>query len=136
MQQVLERAQKQRPAPTSLRRLTGRRVGLGPDILSAPSRVEGLIADLAKARNVIEQVRPALESLANVLAFSSRDWGQARDLAWLWGIVHGWDDEHDEDSAMPEMARVHGWDEVEVARLRRLHAAYEAILADAEGSGQ
>lgn len=90
-------------------------------------------ADLAKARNVIEQVRPALESIANVLAFSARDWGQARDLAWLWGIVHGWDDEdHEEDSAMPEQARAHGWDDAEVARLRRLHDAFARILDEAE----
>ncbi|UZF57686.1 hypothetical protein LH935_06790 [Gordonia polyisoprenivorans] len=110
------------------------RAWLESDLLAERDRA---LADLAKARNVIEQVRPALESLANVLAFSSRDWGQARDLAWLWGIVHGWDDEdHEEDSAMPEQARTHGWDEVEVARLRGLHAAYEYILADAEGSGQ
>lgn len=108
----------------------------GPRILSLIREVDRLRAadvDLAKARNVIEQVRPALESIANVLAFSARDWGQARDLAWLWGIVHGWDDEdHEEDSAMPEQARVHGWDDAEVARLRRLHGALARILDEAE----
>lgn len=94
---------------------------------------ENVVTDLATARNVIEQVRPALESIANLLAFSSRDWGQARDLAWLWGIVHGWDDEdHEEDSAMPEQARAHGWDDAEVARLRRLHDAFARILDEAE----
>lgn len=67
------------------------------------------------------------EALRDLLAFSSRDWGAVKGDAWLWGIVFGWDnedDEPDEESAMPELAKQHGWDEADVARLRRLHANF------------
>lgn len=74
----------------------------------------------------------AHEALRQAIAFSSADWGQARDLAWIYGIVLGWDcdpeDLEDEGAvnAMDEMAIRHGWDVENVARLRRLHAAFNA----------
>lgn len=72
-------------------------------------------------------VQPAIVSLRDVLAFSGRDWGNGRDLAWLWGIIHGWDDDSPEYSAMDEQARTHGWDDSEVARLRHLHGLFRQI---------
>lgn len=73
------------------------------------------------------------ESLRNLLAFSSRDWGATREDAWIYGIVFGWDTEPEDlwgdeqsDEAMREMAEQHGWDDGEVARLRLLHAQFEA----------
>lgn len=82
------------------------------------------------AHHIAEQT-PAespLESLSDTIAFSSADWGAARDLAWIYGIVLGWDDEDDPDeSAMPEIAQRYGWTTAGVARLRRLHAEYERL---------
>lgn len=59
------------------------------------------------------------KSLRWVLAFAVRDWSQNRRDAWLWGIIHGWDDE-----AMAEMASQHDWTPEACARLRRLHAKF------------
>lgn len=70
-----------------------------------------------------------LKALGTTLAFSVDDWGASRAMSWVWGIVLGWDDE-DDDGAMVEQARRHGWSDETVARLRRLHDAFKAI-ADA-----
>lgn len=67
------------------------------------------------------------ESLTDAIAFSSADWGQSQDLAWVYGIVLGWDaDDPDEpeDGAMAELAARFSWDGKKIARLRRLHAAF------------
>ena len=61
------------------------------------------------------------ESLEAAMAFTPHDWTQHHRLAWIWGIVLGWDD------AMPEMASKHRWDAETVARLERLHAEFKAI---------
>jgi hypothetical protein len=64
-------------------------------------------------------------ALHNALAFSSNDWGSARDFAWIYGIVCGWDDDDpEEESTMPMMAAKFGWTEDQVARLRALHAEF------------
>lgn len=60
-------------------------------------------------------------SLGDTLAFSVDDWGHTRAMAWVWGIILGWDDE-----AMAELAALFGWDEDTTARLNRLHTAFEA----------
>lgn len=76
-----------------------------------------------------------LESLHSALVTSSQDWGEARDFAWIYGVVVGWDpdpgDQPDADEAfaMADLAQRHGWTPAEVARLRRLHAQYEALRA-------
>lgn len=59
------------------------------------------------------------ESLRTTLAFSVDDWGATRAMAWVWGIVNGWDAD-----AMAQLAAQHGWDESTTARLDRLHAAF------------
>ena len=73
-----------------------------------------------------------LRSLIDTIAFSSADWGAARDLAWIYGIVLGWDnDEGDDDpetaDAMSEIAAKFGWSDEQVARLRRLHLRFVDI---------
>lgn len=70
----------------------------------------------------------ALDSASTVLALSSRDWSTSYDLAWLYGIFCGWDDDPtggdvDQLDAMSEVAVRHGWSADDVERLRRLHAA-------------
>lgn len=57
----------------------------------------------------------AKDSVASCMAFSSRDWSIDRRDAWMWGIVHGWDDE-----SMTEIAALHNWRCDDVDRLRRL----------------
>lgn len=76
------------------------------------------------------------QALRDLLSFSSRDWAQVKGDAWLWGIVFGWDGEDDdgEGSAMDEVAARHGWDEHDVARLRRLHENF-GLLELAAGPG-
>ena len=70
-------------------------------------------------------------AISDLLAFNSRDWSLDKADAWLWGIVFGWDDETDPaESAMPDVARRHGWDEHDVARLRRLHARWVEMTRD------
>lgn len=75
-----------------------------------------------------------LVSLHNTIVFSSNDWGSARDFAWLWGIVVGWDrsddepDEYEADAAMNELAAKFNWSVADVARLRHLHAQYAELM--------
>lgn len=90
--------------------------------------VRRVVAERDAALSTLQQVREPLRSLADVLAFSARDWGQARDLAWLWGILHGWDDDDPDLDAMSEQALLQGWDDHEVARLRSLHGIVARIL--------
>jgi len=77
------------------------------------------------------QMPDVINSMQNVMATSHRDWGMNREDAWLYGIVLGWDfdEEPDEESAMPQLAAQHGWDDETVARLRSLHAAFTSAEA-------
>lgn len=73
----------------------------------------------------------ALESLRDAIAFSSADWGEYRDLAWIYGIVLGWDDEDDPDGeTMRELAERFGWTAGGIARLRRLHAEFVRLAPE------
>lgn len=65
-----------------------------------------------------------IKALGDCLAFNSRDWAGNKADAWIYGIVLGWDDDHPETDAMAEVAAEVGWDEYDVARLRRLHARW------------
>lgn len=68
-----------------------------------------------------------LESLKSTLAFAVDDWGDSRAKAWVYGIVLGWGSDDDDPDAHAELAAKFGWDDAAVARLRRLHAAFEAL---------
>lgn len=70
-----------------------------------------------------------LRALNDLLAFSSRDWGEERDTAWLWGIICGWDGDEGDESAMPEVAAAFGWTDEQVEQLRALHHSFEALKA-------
>lgn len=67
-------------------------------------------------------------SLVNTVVFSSADWGAARDLAWVYGIVVGWEDE-DDPTALDELAPGLGWSAEKVERLRRLRTAFVAAAS-------
>lgn len=62
------------------------------------------------------------KSLGDTLAFSVDDWAATRAMAWVWGIIEGWDDE-----AMAELAQEFSWDEVTTARLNRLHERFDKL---------
>ena len=83
-------------------------------------------AKVERQAETLRQVREVMFSLVNTLVFAARDWSTGRDLAWLWGVLCGWGD------AMDEQARICGWDEQQVARLRAFHATITRIL-DANG---
>ena len=63
------------------------------------------------------------ESLRDTLAFSVDDWASTRAMAWVWGIIDGWDED-----AMADLAEQYGWDAATVARLNRLHTAFDRLL--------
>lgn len=62
-----------------------------------------------------------IEALKTTLAFSVDDWGATRAMAWVWGIVLGWDDE-----SLSELAERHRWSDGAVARLHLLHEKFDA----------
>jgi hypothetical protein len=75
-----------------------------------------------------------LQALRDAIVFSSADWGAARDFAWIYGIVVGWDSDEDDDpdeveDTMLELAAVHGWTAEKVERLRALHGAFVELAA-------
>lgn len=89
----------------------------------------------AAARAVVRAAPPAVgttnpfESLERTLAFSSQDWSAARDFAWLYGIVLGWDGDDPDESTMTTLAAKHEWSDQQVARLRALHQDFKAASA-------
>jgi hypothetical protein len=62
-----------------------------------------------------------LGSLHHAMTFSSMDWGQSKDTAWIYGIAVGWD-----GPAMKELAERHGWSAQKVAKLRKLRRYYRS----------
>jgi hypothetical protein len=71
-----------------------------------------------------------LEALEDTLAFSADDWSASRAMAWVYGIVCGWDDDietPEEGDAMGELAGKFGWSADTVERLRELHRRFEAL---------
>lgn len=72
------------------------------------------------------------KALVDTMAFSSNDWGSARDFAWLYGIVCGWADEDDDSHS--DIAAKFGWSNEQVARLRKLHEEFKAAAASYEAT--
>jgi hypothetical protein len=71
------------------------------------------------------------EALRDVLAFSADDWGQTRAMAWVYGIILGWDPDPDDpeygdNDAMAELAAKFDWEPEQVDRLRELHRRFDA----------
>lgn len=67
------------------------------------------------------QTEDPREALRRAMSFAVDDWGSSRAMAWVWGIVNGW-----EDDAMAELAAEYSWDAETIARVRRLHRAFDA----------
>lgn len=60
-------------------------------------------------------------SLANVCAFSARDWARDREDAWIYGIVMGWSE------ALDEVGEQHGWTPEARTRLADLHRQFAEL---------
>lgn len=65
-----------------------------------------------------EIIKP-LDSLECTLAFDSRDWGQNKKDAWIWGIVCGWENEDPLCDAVDEICEKHGFDKKRLKQLRK-----------------
>jgi len=65
-----------------------------------------------------------IDSLKSTLAFAVDDWSRTRAMAWVWGIVHGWEGE-----SLEECKAEFRWTDEACARLGRLHDAFEALEA-------
>ncbi|HEY9211078.1 MAG TPA: hypothetical protein VIO56_06670 [Methylotenera sp.] len=64
-------------------------------------------------------------SLKSAIAFSSIDWSSTKHLAWIYGIVVGW-----EGDSLNELINVHNWDENTISRLNKLHAEFNMLDVD------
>jgi len=84
------------------------------------------------------QLADALEAVQRAIATDSRDWGQARGDAWLWGVLVGWDCEESHDHEMSsdcegamldEVATQHGWTAAQRSRIKELRRAIREAAA-------
>lgn len=74
-------------------------------------------------------------SLADTIAFDSRDWSLDRKDAWIYGIVCGWSDYDDpEESAMTDVAAKHGRCDATVDVLKQLHCRFNEVFPQLKAS--
>ena len=62
--------------------------------------------------------RDVFQAMENIVGFWSGDWSADKRLAWMFGIIAGW------DGALQEVADLHGWDSETQARLCRHRREY------------
>lgn len=65
----------------------------------------------------------SLNSLASVMAFSSRDWSQDRESVWLYGIMVGWDNDSHE-----EIKKKYRFTDFQINLMDTLHADFVARM--------
>lgn len=111
-----------------------------PAVLPSDARVcapgEANIDGTVRPADDLDALRDTLDAIHLAVTISSRDWSIHHRDAWLYGVVAGWDDEHPDDDAMPEVAERHGWDAEMVATIRFHHAAFTAArLAEGPSDG-
>jgi hypothetical protein len=73
-----------------------------------------------------------LKALGDAIAFAVDDWGASRSMAWVYGIVLGWDDDDPMEGesgheAMDQLAARFRWTPEQVERLRELHRRFQAL---------
>lgn len=69
-----------------------------------------------------KEVVSPLESLANCIAFDSKDWSISGRDAWVYGIVLGWDQE-----SLMELQHKFQWSDDTCERLIELHQKFEDL---------
>ena len=70
----------------------------------------------------IQDLSP-VEQLQRALAYSSRDWGASVDLAWIYGIISGWDDD-----SLSELASKYDWTQDDLILLKITHKRLLAMI--------
>lgn len=74
----------------------------------------------------VEGLENPMESLANLMLNSSRDWAADPTDAWIYAIVIGWG-EDDEIDSWADIAEMHSLDPATIDRLKRLHEKWQRI---------
>ena len=68
------------------------------------------------------------ESLENTIIFDSLDYGNNKRLAWLYGIVVGWDFENEDNEEdfdiTKEFKNKFNWNDDDINRLKRLRIKF------------
>jgi len=73
-----------------------------------------------------------LKEIADAMKLSAEEWGDNRARSWIWGIVIGWDEKGiDRGNEMERQAKLHHWNDHNVAQLRALHEAFEKLIPTA-----
>lgn len=97
------------------------------------------VTDQPMSAPTYDPLGDAHTSLANTIAFCSRDWARDNRDAWIYGIVSGWCDGHAgtdcegewaDGCALNDVARKHGWDAATIERMVRLRAAWLEAYGD------
>lgn len=66
-----------------------------------------------------------LKSIYNTITLSYLDWANSNELAWIYGIVVGWD--IPVLKALDDVAKEHKWPQSEKNRLIMLHKKFKAL---------
>lgn len=63
-----------------------------------------------------------IESLRDTINLAAKDWAACGADAWVFGVIVGWSGD-----ALTELAATFKWNEAAVARLGRLHRAFDDL---------
>jgi hypothetical protein len=61
-------------------------------------------------------LKEIIESIYDAIVFSPHDWGGHPRLAWIYGIICGWNDE-----CFEEFKNEYDWDDETIERLKNYH---------------
>lgn len=89
-----------------------------------PSKCENGLDKAACGRRCrcgMSDIKAALDSLLCTIVFDSRDWADDRRLAWIYGVLVGWN-----AASWKELSKKFGFDAPSIARARKYHKALTA----------
>lgn len=72
-------------------------------------------------------LREALQSARTVMATWAGDWSEDKRLAWLYGIICGWN-----YTALDDLSKQYDWSEQDVERLQRYHHLIQWLAREKE----
>lgn len=70
---------------------------------------------------ILLDINNCLESIECTIAFDVNDWSEDKRLAWIYGIVFGWEDEE------KEIQNKFSWSDDDIKRLNKLHKEWKAL---------
>lgn len=73
------------------------------------------------------RIENALKSIECTIAFDVKDWSTSRRDAWIYAIVFGFDE------GSEHVAQMHGWDDKDLERAKRLHEQWTRAKAFLQG---